>query len=144
MKNKLEGEYYCNVFVHPMDNWRHGEATSMKTTVLWDVVPCSLGRNWRTVSELLIGPIIRRMMEAVNISQNMVNFYETPQRNVPEDSQSSSTGGMRMFHCCTVTTRAVHRKMHLCLGIRAPVDRAKQHCETRGRRTQWEGRGSNE
>jgi hypothetical protein len=42
MKNKLEGEYYCNVFVHPMDNWRHGEATSMKTTVFWDVVPCSL------------------------------------------------------------------------------------------------------
>jgi hypothetical protein len=39
------------------------------------------------VSEVLTASIIRSiMMEAVRISETSVNFYETTQRNIPEDS----------------------------------------------------------
>jgi hypothetical protein len=47
-------------------------ATSRKMAVLWDVEPCT----WLTALT----------MEAVNIFETSVNFYETTRRNIPEDS----------------------------------------------------------
>jgi hypothetical protein len=44
-------------------------AASMKTTVFWDVAPCSF---------------IALMMEAVGTSETLVNFYEITRRNIPE------------------------------------------------------------
>jgi hypothetical protein len=55
------------------------KAASMKTTVFWDVAPCSLEENDRRF----------RMTEAVSISKTPVNFYETTRRNIPEKSQPS-------------------------------------------------------
>jgi hypothetical protein len=46
----------------------------MKMTVFWDVAP-----------------IIAFMIEAVNTPETLVNFYETAQRNIPEDSHIHTT-----------------------------------------------------
>jgi hypothetical protein len=43
-----------------------------KTTVFWDVAPCSLA--------------IAMMMEAASPSETSVNFYQTTRSNIPEDS----------------------------------------------------------
>jgi hypothetical protein len=53
-------------------------AASMKLTVFWAVVPCSL------VS--IIRVIIALMMEAVSTSETLVNLYQTTWHNIPEDS----------------------------------------------------------
>jgi hypothetical protein len=45
-------------------------ATTMKMTVFWDVV------------------IIVLMMDVVSVSETSVNFNQTTQRNIPEDSSS--------------------------------------------------------
>jgi hypothetical protein len=58
----------------------------MKTTVFWDVAPCSL-ENFTEVSDVLAASIIiARMMEAASTSEMSVNFYQTTRRNSPEDS----------------------------------------------------------
>jgi hypothetical protein len=50
----------------------------MKITVFWDVAPCSL-------VEVIIRAIAL-MMDAASTSETSVNFYQTTQRNIPEDS----------------------------------------------------------
>jgi hypothetical protein len=45
----------------------------MKVTVFWNVAPCSIAE-------------IALLMEAINISETSVNFYETTRRNILEDS----------------------------------------------------------
>jgi hypothetical protein len=47
-------------------------AASIKMTVFWDVVPYSL--------------VVTLMIEAVSTSKTSVNFYQTTQRIIPEDS----------------------------------------------------------
>jgi hypothetical protein len=49
-------------------------AMSMKTTVLWDVVPCSLVEDYQY-----------RIMEAASISEISGN-YQTVWHNIPDDS----------------------------------------------------------
>jgi hypothetical protein len=48
---------------------------SMKMTVFWDVAPCSLDES-----------LIALLMEAASTSEMLVNFYQTTQCNIPEDS----------------------------------------------------------
>jgi hypothetical protein len=59
----------------------------MKMTVFWDVVPYSLVevyRRFRGACCLLHQGIL--MMEAACTSEKLVNFCQTTQHNIPEDS----------------------------------------------------------
>jgi hypothetical protein len=56
----------------------------MKTTLFWDVAPCSLADRCFTYVYLLTTAIIVLMMEAVNTSETSVSIYQTTQRNIPE------------------------------------------------------------
>jgi hypothetical protein len=53
-------------------------AASMKMIVFWDVALCSLIE--------IDQHFIALMMEAVSTSEMLVNFYQTTQCNIPEDS----------------------------------------------------------
>jgi hypothetical protein len=69
----------------------------MKITVFWNVAPCSL-EDVFDVSEVLTVSIIRAvtlMIEAVSTSETSVNFCQTTQRNVLEDSHLQH----RHLHC---------------------------------------------
>jgi hypothetical protein len=68
----------------------------MKTTVFWNVAPCSV-RNWPTFQRCLPSAIAL-MMEGVTTSETSVNFYETIRRNIPEDSNFHTT----ILSICTV------------------------------------------
>jgi hypothetical protein len=60
----------------------------MKSTVFWDVAPCSLVEVTE-ISEVLTASINREiavMMEAVSTSETSVNFYQSTRPNTPEDS----------------------------------------------------------
>jgi hypothetical protein len=50
-------------------------AVSMKMTVFWDVVPCSLAK-FTDISEVLTAFIISLMTEAVSTSQKKVIFLQ--------------------------------------------------------------------
>jgi hypothetical protein len=64
-------------------------AASMKMTVFWDVVLCSLV----DVSEVLAASIIRAvMMEAASTSEMSVSFHQTTWCNIPEDSHLQNLG----------------------------------------------------
>jgi hypothetical protein len=52
-------------------------------TAFCDTAPCS-SYKLTDVSEVLTVSIIALIMEAINTSQNLVNFYETTRRNIPE------------------------------------------------------------
>jgi hypothetical protein len=70
-------------------------AASIKMAVLWVYAPCSLVK-FTDVSEALAASIIKAvsaeclMMEGVSTSKTSVNFYQTRQRNSPEDSHLQS------------------------------------------------------
>jgi hypothetical protein len=55
------------------------------------------------------------MMEAVSTSETLVNFYETTQCNIPEDSQ----------HFCPVaqTIQGVSEKVGAVLGVNSPAQK---------------------
>jgi hypothetical protein len=55
-------------------------AASMKMTVFWDIVLCSL------IEINLCYEMLALMMQAVSTSETSVNFYQTTWRNIPEDS----------------------------------------------------------
>jgi hypothetical protein len=50
----------------------------MKMAVFWDVVPCCLVEVYRHIRGEL-------MMEAASTSEMSANFYQTTQRNIPEE-----------------------------------------------------------
>jgi hypothetical protein len=57
---------------------------SMKITVFWDVVPCSVvDVYWRITGQWVL---IALMLDAASTSETSVNFYQTTRRNIPEDS----------------------------------------------------------
>jgi hypothetical protein len=61
-------------------------ALSMKTTVFWNVVLCSLV-GVDQISDVLAASIISAvMMEGTSTSGMSPNFYQTTQCNIPEDS----------------------------------------------------------
>jgi hypothetical protein len=68
----------------------------MKITVFWDVALCSLveiDRCFRGAHCLHHqgDVLIALMMEAVSISETLVSFYQTTQRNIPEDRHLQNT-----------------------------------------------------
>jgi hypothetical protein len=66
---------------------------------------CVVWYKFTDVSEVLIASIvIALMMEAVNTSETSVNFYQTTQHNIPEDSH---------LHTC----RRDNPKSHLLCNI---------------------------
>jgi hypothetical protein len=52
-------------------------------TAFCDTAPCG-SYKLTDVSEVLTVSIIALIMEAINISETLVNFYETTRRNIPE------------------------------------------------------------
>jgi hypothetical protein len=65
MSTSVVEHYYCFV-----------ANTSTNITILWDVAPCSLAEIWRTFQRCLLSPS----------SGQWVNFYQTTQCIIPEDS----------------------------------------------------------
>jgi hypothetical protein len=60
-------------------------AASMKMTIFWVVVLCSLVEVYRRFRGVATS-ITTLMMEAASTSKMLVNFYQTALRNNPEDS----------------------------------------------------------
>jgi hypothetical protein len=63
----------------------------MKMAVFWVVMPCSLVEVYRRFRGTCClhrqgNKIIALMMEAANISETSVNFYQNTRHNNPEDS----------------------------------------------------------
>jgi hypothetical protein len=59
-------------------------AASMKMTIFWNIMPCSLIEIYRRFKDACL--LIALMMEAASTSETLVNFYQTTRRNIPEDS----------------------------------------------------------
>jgi hypothetical protein len=64
-------------------------AASMKMVVFWVVASCGL---------LEVTSIIRAlMMDAAITTETSLNFYQTPRRNIPEDSHTPNLINVHVF-----------------------------------------------
>jgi hypothetical protein len=61
-------------------------AASMRMTVFWDVAQGSLIDVLEVLAASISASIIALMMMAASTFETSVNFYQTTQRNIPEDS----------------------------------------------------------
>jgi hypothetical protein len=63
----------------------------MKMAVFWVVAPCIQAQIYRRFRGACCGLLIALTMEAAGTSETSVNFYQTTQRNNPEDSHLHTT-----------------------------------------------------
>jgi hypothetical protein len=56
-------------------------------SVFWDDAMCVVSYKVTYVSAVLTASIVRALTEAASISETSVNFYQTTQCNIPEDSR---------------------------------------------------------